>query len=94
MERRYFSEIDPTGRVSRPYSIYNIVPTRIVESERNSCDLCNYRRSMLKEEFVTKAIGFLGLSTKNRYEPRDRSYTPNCNRRRCRLDKELLVGRY
>ena len=91
MKSKYFKEISPNNK---PYCRYNLIPKEISDLEIAACESCKYRIGMIKDQYARFVIKiFTGISRNERYDYKKVQFTPSCNRRRCRLDEELLVGR-
>ena len=91
MGNKYFKEISPKDK---PYSKYNLIPKGINDLEIEVCEGCKYRTSMIKDQYAEVIIKIAGgISRNERYAYKKIQFTPSCNRRRCSLDDELLVGR-
>ena len=89
MKSRYFREV-AESRYNKPWSSYNVIPTGISDSDRNSCESCGYRADRLKEVFVRTVLGLVGLDSAKYDSRKYCSFTPNCDRKRCLLDKLVL----
>lgn len=92
MKPKYFREVERTSS-GKPWSQYNLVPTGLEESAIGSCEVCDYRISKLKELFVRGVVSLIGANPES-YDAKDYcSFTPNCNRKKCLLDKLVLERR-